>query len=83
MLTKTHRRNASLPPLKRQGESYIKKTMDLLDAGCSEKGHLKIDGDIGDYRMRLFRRKDKNEYLNSVRSVFTNTFTQSLLPEEN
>ena len=30
--------------------------------------------------MRLFRRKDKNHYLKNIQTVFTDTFTKSLLP---
>ena len=33
--------------------------------------------------MRLFRRKDKNEYLKDIKTVFTTTFSKSLLPENN
>lgn len=71
----------SLPPLPKQ-HSYIEKTLDLLEGGCVKEGSLNIDGDIGDYRMRLFRNKDKKDYARNIRSVFTNSFTDSILPKE-
>lgn len=71
----------SLPPLPKQ-QSYIEKTLDLLEGGCIKEGSLNIDGDIGDYRMRLFRNKDKKDYARNIHSVFTNSFTDSILPKE-
>lgn len=32
--------------------------------------------------MRLFRLKDKNAYSKNINSVFTNTFTKSIIPLE-
>jgi hypothetical protein len=37
---------------------------------------------MGDYRMRLFRAKDKKDYARNIKSVFTNSFTDSILPKE-
>lgn len=37
---------------------------------------------MGDYRMRLFRTKDKKDYVRNIKSVFTNSFTDSILPKE-
>lgn len=31
--------------------------------------------------MRLFRLKDKNQYANNIKSIFTNTFRKSIMPE--
>ena len=72
----------SLPPLK-ESISYIQHTLDLMQSGYSKDNHLKIDGSIGDYRMKLFRSKDKKEYANGIKSIFTTTFTNSLLPTHN
>lgn len=76
------RKAASLPPLRKQEPSYIEKSMALLEAGCHQDESLKIDGFYGDYRMKLFRLKDKNHYANNIKSIFTNTFRESLIPEE-
>lgn len=32
---------------------------------------LKIDGDYGDFRMKLFRKKDKSKYYNDPKSIFS------------
>ncbi len=32
---------------------------------------IKIDGDYGDYRMKIFRNKDKIKYYNDPTSVFS------------
>lgn len=32
--------------------------------------------------MRLFRLKDKNAYSKNINSVFTNTFTKSIMPAD-
>jgi len=54
--------NKSLPPLKSKHLSYIENTLKLMDSNSS-LGYGKsfvIDGSYGDYRMKLFRQKDKN-----------------------
>ena len=79
----SRKRAASLPPLKKENESYIQRTIDLMQSDVQEGEHLQIDGSFGDYRMRLFRRKDKNAYKNAIHSVFTQTFTKSLMPAHN
>jgi hypothetical protein len=52
----------SLPPLKSARLSYIDRTLELMDSheGIGNRKHFVIDGYYGDYRMKLFRQKDKN-----------------------
>lgn len=52
----------SLPPLKTKNLSYIEKTLELMDSpqNTGNSKHFVIDGSYGDYRMKLFRQKDKN-----------------------
>lgn len=75
------RKGQSLPPLPTQ-HSYIERTLELLDNGCYKGSTLNIDGDIGDYRMRLFRNRDRKDYAKNITSVFTSSFTDSLLPKD-
>ena len=68
-----------LPILTPKGLSYIERSFSLLEEEPKQP-RLHIDGGIGDYRMRLFRLKDRNSYRNANHSVFTTTFTNQLLP---
>lgn len=72
----------STSPSPERPSSYIERTLSLLEDGCYKDSHLKIDGDIGDYRMKLFRKKDKTDYSKCINSVFTNTFTESIMPKD-
>lgn len=76
------KQTGSLPPLGQKHYSYIERTISFLEEGGKEGKHLKIDGDFGDYRMRLFRLKDRKKYANDIKSVFTSTFTRSIMPKQ-
>ena len=81
-MTALSRKAVSLPPLRNHPGSYIDHTLKILDASSKDEKHIKIDGYFGDHRMRLFRLKDRKEYYNKNKSIFTATFTQALLPEK-
>ena len=65
---------APLPPIKNSSSvkkvknkveterpgDYINQSMKYIEDGCYENGKLKIDGSIGDYKMSIFRLKDRN-----------------------
>lgn len=67
-------KTTSLPPIKntstkkiktkvetdRPGD-YINQSMKYIEDGSYQNGKLKIDGSIGDYKMSIFRLKDKNK----------------------
>ena len=39
---------------------YINQSMKYIEDGSYQNGKLKIDGSIGDYKMSIFRLKDRN-----------------------
>lgn len=41
--------------------AYIDQTLDHINKGCFKDGKLFIDGGYGDYRMSIFRLKDKKK----------------------
>lgn len=49
-----------------------------MQQGCYESGKLKIDGNYGDYRMSIFRLKDRNKYLRTKPTIFTSNMTNKL-----
>lgn len=67
---------------KKQSEnSYISKAFSYIENGCYDPktGLIKLDGDYGDYRMRIFRKKDKFKYYNEISSIFDDKdFVQSI-----
>ena len=52
--------------------SYIKNAFKYIESNqCYDQdGRLKIDGDYGDYRMKIFRNKDKLAYYSDSKSIF-------------
>jgi hypothetical protein len=52
--------------------------MKRINDGCYENGKLKIDGNIGDYHMSVFRLKDRKKRLKDIPSAFTKTFVNDL-----
>lgn len=81
LLSTSKKNSKSLPPLGNKQRSYIERTLELLEKSDTQDQRLVIDGHFGDYRMKLFRRKDRNDYAKSIRSVFTSSFTESLMPK--
>lgn len=53
---------------------YIKESLNRVDAGCYQNGSLDIDGGIGDYKMSIFRLKDRNRRVKDIPTIFTKTF---------
>lgn len=51
------------PPTERIGD-YIDRSMQYIENGSYQNGKLLIDGNIGDYRMSIFRLKDKKKRIN-------------------
>ena len=52
--------------------------MKYIENGCYQNGKLQIDGNIGDYRMSIFRLKDKKKRINENPSSFTKTFINEI-----
>lgn len=52
--------------------------MKYIDNGCYENGQLKIDGGIGDYRMSIFRLKDRKKRINEIPTSFTSKFVKDI-----
>ena len=48
--------------------------MDKIESGSYLDGKLDIDGGIGDYKMSVFRLKDRNKRLKQIPTIFTHTF---------
>lgn len=66
-LTKTNTKVNSLE------NSYIAQALANIEKGCIDQrtGQLKIDGNFGDYRMKLFRKKNRQKYFNDPTSIFS------------
>ena len=50
-------------PTVKPGE-YIEASMRRIESGCYSDGKLAIDGGYGDYRMSIFRLKDRKKRMN-------------------
>jgi hypothetical protein len=50
---------------------YISESLRKVENGCYRNGNLCIDDGFGDYRMSLFRLKDRNRCFNGNQSSFT------------
>lgn len=46
----------------------------MIDNGCYRDGLLAIDGGYGDYRMSIFRLKDRNKRMKELPTIFTTSF---------
>lgn len=53
--------NSIIHNIKSPQNSYISQALQKIEKGCVDQqtGQLKIDGHFGDYRMKIFRKKDK------------------------
>lgn len=58
--------------------AYIDETLKNVNNGCYKDGKLCLDGGYGDYRMAIFRLKDKKKRFNEVPSMFNETFQQNM-----
>lgn len=57
-MSREKKNSKSLPPISTK-HSYIERSIQLLDSGCYANKKLRIDDAIGDYRMGLFRLKER------------------------
>lgn len=74
---KSNLSNSKLPKsLPKVGE-YIDHSMARIDKGSYIDGKLTIDGGYGDYRMSIFRLKDRKKRMNELPTIFTKAFVDA------
>lgn len=63
---------------KKRVGSYIDDSLRNIQEGCYKNGKICLDGGYGDYRMSIFRLKDRKKQYHQIPTMFTQTFVKDI-----